>query len=117
MMHTRILRDDMTMVYIPNSIMNLGLITNYSKAPERLVVLRADLGRRIDTKALKVRLAKEFKSKEFAAIKDFTVNTATITTDSDVGIIVTARVPQLDYHRLREAMADRLNEVLRKRNQ
>ena len=40
MMHTRILRDDMTMVYIPNSVMNVGLITNYSKAPERLVMLQ-----------------------------------------------------------------------------
>jgi small-conductance mechanosensitive channel len=114
MMHTRIMRDDMTMIYIPNSIMNLGLITNYSRAPERLVVVRADISRRVDTAALKKRLEKEFHKEEFSSIKDLGLNTATITTDTDVGIIVTARVSQLDYHKMREAMADRLNEVLRK---
>lgn len=114
MMHTRILRDDMTMVFIPNSVINVGLITNYSKAPERLVVLRADLGKRVDTAAIKKMLEKEFHKPEFSSIKELGLNTATITTDSDVGIIVTARVSQLDYHKMREAMADRLNLTLRK---
>lgn len=114
MMHTRILRDDMTMVYIPNSVVNVGLITNYSRAPERMVTLRADISRRIDTRKLKAELEKAFKTKEFEAIKDLNLNTANITTDSDVGIIVTARVLLTDYHKMREAMADKLNEVLRK---
>jgi small-conductance mechanosensitive channel len=113
MMHTRIMRDDMTMIYIPNSVINVGLITNYSRAPERLVVLRADLERRVDTKALKQKLRKAFSSGEFSRIKDLTITTATITTDSDVGINVTARVPQPDYHKFRDSMADTLNEVLR----
>ncbi|MDE1865933.1 MAG: mechanosensitive ion channel family protein [Candidatus Micrarchaeota archaeon] len=114
MMHTRILRDDMTMVFIPNSVINVGLITNYSRAPERLVVLRADIGKRINTAELKKFLLKAFKTPEFSAVRELGINTATITTDLDVGIIVTARVSQIDYHRMREAMADRLNEALLK---
>jgi small-conductance mechanosensitive channel len=114
MMHTRLLRDDMTVIYIPNSAINVGLITNYSKAAERLIVLRADMDRRINTKELKKRLEKAYASKEFSQIKDLGLNTAAITTDTDVGIIVTARVSQLNYHKMREAMADKLNEVIRK---
>ena len=115
MMHTRILRDDMTMIYIPNSVINVGLITNYSNAPERLIVLRAEIGRRVDTRALKIRLEKAFLEKEFSGIRDLDINTAAITTDTDVGIIVTARVSQLDYRKLRNEMADKLNDVIRKR--
>lgn len=114
MMHTKILRDDMTLVFIPNSVINVGLITNYSRADERLIVLRADINRRLDTRKLKQQLETEFKTKEFHLIKDLELHTATITTDNDVGIIVTARVSQLNYHKMREAMADKLNDFLRK---
>lgn len=112
-MHTRLLRNDLTMVYIPNSIINVGLITNYSRAMERTIVLRSEVSRGMDIARIKKRIAKEFKGAKFSKIKNLKISTANVSTKTDVGIIVTGRVMQTDYEVLRELMAEHLVTALR----
>jgi small-conductance mechanosensitive channel len=114
MMHTRLLRDDVTLVYIPNSIMNQGLITNYSRAPDRMIVLRGEIERSTDIKLAKKEIIKAFSAKEFKSVRDLKVSTANLSTTNDAGIKVTAMILQTEYEKTRELMAQEFVSVLRK---
>lgn len=100
--YTRILRDDLSLIYIPNSALNQGLIQNLSRATERMVRVRLDVPMDTDvdlfTKRLESILSKHAEEKE--KLRALEVKVSLIANHADVGIIISARVKVLDYDRL-----------------
>jgi small-conductance mechanosensitive channel len=115
--YTRLMKDDWSMMYIPNSALNQGLIQNQSRVSERLIRIRLGVSRDTDFDLFKKKLvALLSKNKtEYEKLMGLDVRVSLVSTEQDLGISVTARAKVLDYDELSRWLSEKsinaLNEV------
>lgn len=108
LIYTRILRDDMSMTYMPNSVINQGLIINHSRSSDRQIKIRLVAARSTNLSSFKQKLiAKLSKEKEdFYKLKDLDIKLTLLNEEETYGIIVTSRVKVLEYDRLSQWLSE-----------
>ncbi len=106
--YTRLLRDDLSLMYIPNSALNQGLIQNQSRVSEKMVRIRLDVPMNTNVESFKKRLNTILSANkaEHEKLRALEVKISLISNHSDIGIIVTARVKVLDYDRLSQWLSE-----------
>ncbi|MDE1871436.1 MAG: mechanosensitive ion channel [Candidatus Micrarchaeota archaeon] len=101
--YTRLLRDDMSLIYIPNAALNQGYVQNHSRMDEKMVRIRLDSSRDIDIESFRKRLVSRLKKEneqEYDKLMALEAKLSLMSTPDSIGIIITARVKILDYDRL-----------------
>jgi small-conductance mechanosensitive channel len=108
MIYTRVLRDDYSLLYIPNTALNQGFIQNHSRVSERLISVRLEVNRNTNIGQFKSNLVSRLSKNiaEFEKLKDLNVKISLMSTENDLGIIVTARANILDYDRLSQLLSE-----------
>lgn len=106
--YTKLMRDDWSMMYIPNGVMNQGIIQNLSRVNERLVRVRLGVQRDTDVELFKRKLASRLSKKkdDYEKLRGMEINTSLVSTEQDLGIVITARVKILDYERLSQWLSE-----------
>ncbi|MGD0510896.1 MAG: mechanosensitive ion channel family protein, partial [Candidatus Micrarchaeaceae archaeon] len=97
-----LLKDDLSIIYIPNSALNVGLIQNISRLDERMLRVRLEVSRDTDIEAFERDLLVKLSSEkdEYEKLLNLDIVLSLMSTEQDLGIIITARVKMLDYERL-----------------
>gem|GEM_PF-1303093 len=100
--YTKLLKDDLSIIYIPNSALNVGLIQNISRLDERMLRVRLEVSRDTDIEAFERDLLVKLSSEkdEYEKLLNLDIVLSLMSTEQDLGIIITARVKMLDYERL-----------------
>lgn len=117
LIYTKIMRDDWSLMYLPNSLMNQGIIQNLSRVNEKLVRVRLAVPRSTDFTLFKKKLvAKLSKNKEdYEKLRNFDTKISLVSTEQDLGISISARVQLLEYERLSQWLSETaisaLNEI------
>ncbi len=108
LIYTRIQRDDLTVVYVPNSILNQGLILNHSRNDQRQIRIRLEVRRGIDLDLFKERLISRLSRQKdwYSRLKHLETRISLMSSDDQLGIIITAIVEILDYDRLSQWLAE-----------
>ncbi len=106
--YTRLLRDDYSLLYIPNTTLNQGFIQNHSRLNERLVRVRLDVQRSMNIESFKKRLIARLSKniEEFGKLRDFGIKIALMSTEQELGVTISARVSILDYDRLSQWVSE-----------
>jgi small-conductance mechanosensitive channel len=106
--YTKLMRDDWSMMYIPNSILNQGIVQNLSRVSERLVRIRLGVPRDTDVELFKKRLISKLSRDKVnhEKLRDIEVKLGLASTAQDLGIAITARVKILDYDRLSQWLSE-----------
>lgn len=106
--YTKLMRDDWSMMYIPNSILNQGIIQNLSRVSERLVRIRLGVPRDTDVGLFRKKLISNLsKNKdEYEKLRGMEIKVSLVSTEQDMGISVTARVKILDYDKLSQWLSE-----------
>lgn len=100
--YTRLLKDDLSIIYIPNTALNQGFIHNLSRLNERLLTVRLEVSRDTDIEAFEKSLILKLSedSAEYDRLMNLDIKLSLMSTEQDLGVIITARVNLLDYDRL-----------------
>lgn len=119
--YTKLMRDDWSMMYIPNNILNQGIIQNLSRVNERLVRIRLGVSRDIDVELFRKKLVANLskQKEEYEKLRGLEIKVSLVSTEQDMGISVTARVKILDYDSLSQWLSQvamkTLNEMKNKK--
>jgi len=106
--YTRIIRDDLSTIFIPNAILNTGLIQNQSKENEKMIRIRLQVPRRTNVELLKETLVSILSKSadQYEKIRDLDIKTALVSTENDLGIIIIGRVKVLEYDLMSQWLND-----------
>src|SRR4029077_3913995 len=76
-MYTKFIRDDRTVIFIPNGILNQAMIQNHSRSNEKMIKIRLDLDKNIDIIKFKKTLSSIVDSKrtELIGLKYYEIKT------------------------------------------
>jgi small-conductance mechanosensitive channel len=112
--YTKLMRDDWSMMYIPNGVLNQGIIQNLSRVNERLVRIRLGVSRDTDVELFKKNLISKLSREkgDYERLRGMEIKTSLISTEQDLGISITARVQILDYDRLSQWLSENAVKVL-----
>jgi small conductance mechanosensitive channel len=112
--YTKLMRDDWSMMYIPNNVLTQSIIQNLSRVSERLLRVRLEVSRDTDIdlfkKMLNSRLSKDKLEKE--KLSGLDVKISLMSTNENLGIIITAHVKILDYERLSQFLSENAIKAL-----
>jgi small-conductance mechanosensitive channel len=102
LIYTKLMKDDMSLLYIPNAALNQGIIQNQSRMHEKLVRVRLGVKRHTDVEFFREKLIADLSEnkEEFEKLRDLQIKLGLVSSEDDLGIIVTAAVKILDYDRL-----------------
>jgi small-conductance mechanosensitive channel len=106
--YTRIMKDDSSLMYVPNSVITQGFIQNMSRINERLIRIRLDVSRNTDFELFRLKLDEMLSEnrEDYEKLLGLHVKISFVSTDQDLGIIVTARTKVLDYDSISQWLSE-----------
>ena len=108
LIYTRILSDDLSLIYIPNSALNQGYVENHSRVDEKLIKVRLEVQRNTNIDRFKERFLERLSDikQDFEKLRDLEIRISLMSTVQDVGIIISARVMVLEWDRLSQWISE-----------
>lgn len=113
-MYTKILKDDMSIIFMPNSTISQSFIRNYSRSDVNQLRLRFEVPMQSDIIKLKEALAKRLASKEFSKLQNIEIRMPNVSTIGEFWITITGQVGILDYDRMNDAVFEAASEIIKK---
>ena len=106
--YTRIMKDDSSLMYIPNSIIIQSLIQNQSRISERLIRIRLDVQRNTDFELFRLKLDELLSEniEDYDKLLGLHVKISLVSSEQDLGIVVTARARILDYDSMSQWLSE-----------
>ncbi|MGD0728974.1 MAG: mechanosensitive ion channel domain-containing protein [Candidatus Micrarchaeaceae archaeon] len=108
LVYTRILKDDMSILYIPNNAINQSIVVNHSRVYEKQIKVRLEAKRTTSISAFRKKLTSKLSSEkeDFEKLRDLIVKISLISSGESYGIVITARVKMLEYDLLSQWLSE-----------
>ncbi len=113
-MYTKILKDDMSIIFMPNSTISQSFIRNYSRSDVNQLRLRFEVPMQSDIIKLKEALANRLSSEDFSKLQNIEIRMPNVSTMGEFWITITGQVGILDYERMNDAVFEAASEIIKK---